>query len=101
MVDTVVFFKVLIALSGCVIIISAINYWLDNDKQQEIQSISIGCGILFCSLILWLYFNKYANNEFSLLLYIGTFTPVVGGSVGLIGLKLFRYIYDKHRKKLL
>lgn len=31
MVDTVVFLKVLIALSGCIIIISIMNYLIGND----------------------------------------------------------------------
>ena len=52
MVDTVVLLKVLIALSGCIIIISVMNYLIGNDKKQEIKTIAMAIGMLFWSLVL-------------------------------------------------
>lgn len=52
MIDTVVFLKVLIALSGCIIIISIMNYLIGNDKKQEIKTIAMAIGMLFWSLVL-------------------------------------------------
>lgn len=85
-------------ISACVIIISAINYWLGNDKEQEIQSVSIGLGMLFCSLALWLYFHRHIHEDFSSLLCIATLTPVLGALIGPGGLKMFRHVYESHSK---
>ena len=93
MVDTVVFLKVLIALSGCIIIISIMNYLIGNDKKQQIKTIAMAVGMLFWSLVLWLYFGKNIHYDSLLTLYIGILIPVVGMMTGWCGLKLFRKIF--------
>ena len=100
MVDTVVFLKVLIALSGCIIIISIMNYLIGNDKKQEIETIAMAIGMLFWSLVLWLYFDKNIHYDSLLTLYIGILIPIIGGANGLVVLKLLRFlIYKKFKRK--
>lgn len=100
MVDMVVFLKVLIALSGCIIIISVMNYLIGNDKKQEIETIAMAIGMLFWSLVLWLYFDKNIHYDSLLTLYIGILIPIIGGANGLVVLKLLRFlIYKKFKRK--
>ena len=100
MVDMVVFLKVLIALSGCIIIISVMNYLIGNDKKQEIETIAMAIGMLFWSLVLWLYFDKNIHYDSLLTLYIGILIPIIGGANGLAVLKLLKFlIYKKFKRK--
>lgn len=95
--EYIILLKVFMCLAGCIIVISAINHKLGYDKAQQIQSVSMGIGILFCSLMLWLYFSKNMHDDLELLLYVGTLTPVTGALIGLIGLKIFKN-YVKNTK---
>ena len=97
MVDMVVFLKVLIALSGCIIIISVMNYLIGNDKKQEIETIAMAIGMLFWSLVLWLYFDKNIHYDSLLTLYIGILIPIIGGANGLVVLKLVRLLRFKYK----
>ena len=96
----VVFLKVLIALSDCIIIISVMNYLIGNDKKQEIETIAMAIGMLFWSLVLWMYFDKNIHYDSLLKLYIGILIPIIGGANGLAVLKLLRFlIYKKFKRK--
>ena len=100
MVDMVVFLKVLMALSSCIIIISVMNYLICNDKKQEIETIAMAIGMLFWSLVLWLYFDKNIHYDSLLTLYIGILIPIIGGANGLAVLKLLKFlIYKKFKRK--
>ena len=90
--EYIILLKVFMCLAGCIIVISAIGYRLGYDKAQQIQSVSMGFGMLFLSFVLWLHFNKNMTDDLNLLLYIATMTPVVGALMGLIGLKIFQKI---------
>ena len=66
--EYIILLKVFMCLAGCIIVISAINHKLGYDKAQQIQSVSMGFGMLFLSFVLWLHFNKNMTDDLSLLL---------------------------------
>ena len=42
--------QVMLVLSLCVVLISTVNYLLQNDQKQEIKTIFIGLGMMVWSL---------------------------------------------------
>ena len=47
--------QVMLVLSLCVVLISTVNYLLQNDQKQGIKTIFIGLGMMDWSLVLHIY----------------------------------------------
>ena len=94
--------QVMLVLSLCVVLISTVNYLLQNDRKQEIKTIFIGLGMTVWSLGLHIYarFEGFDFESGDITIWLCAVIPIIGGANGLAVLKLLRFlIYKKFIRK--
>lgn len=92
--------QVMLVISVCVILFSVINYLLQNDPKQEVETIFIGLGMAVLSLGLHIYiklqvFDKQILESEDMTIWLCAVIPIIGGVVGLGILKLVKRLKYK------
>ena len=100
--ELLVWTQVMLVLSVCVILISVINYLLQNDPKQEVETIFIGLGMAVWSLGLHIYikFQGFDIQGFEgedMTIWLCAVIPIIGGATGLGFLKLVRLLIFKYK----
>ena len=91
--------QVMLVLSLCVVLISTVNYLLQDDQKQDIKTIFIGLGMMVWSLVLHIY-ARFGGFDFEGAIWLCAVISIVGGANGLAVLKLLRFlIYKKIKRK--
>lgn len=94
--------QVMLVLSVCVILFSVINYLLQNDPKQEVETIFIGIGMAVVSLGLHMYI-KFQGFEIQglegddMTIWLCAVIPIIGGVTGLAVLKLVKRLKYKYK----
>ena len=86
--------QVMLVLSVCVVLISTVNYLLQNDQKQDIKTIFIGLGMMVWSLVLHIYarFGGFDFEGADKTIWLCAVIPIIGGATGLTVLKLLRFL---------
>ena len=100
--EILVWTQVMLVLSVCVILFSVINYLLQNDPKQEVETIFIGIGMAVVSLGLHIYI-KFQGFEIQglegedMTIWLCAIIPIIGGAGGLAVLKLVKRLKYKYK----
>ena len=99
--ELLVWTQVMLVLSVCVILISVINYLLQNDPKQEVETIFIGLGMAVWSLGLHIYikfqgFYIQGLEGEDMTIWLCAVIPIIGGATGLGILKLVKRLKCKY-----
>ena len=100
--ELLVWTQVMLVLSVCVILFSVINYLLQNDTKQEVDTIFIGLGMAVVSVGLHIYI-KLQGLEIQglegedMTIWLCAIIPIIGGATGLGFLKLARMLRFKYK----
>ena len=94
--------QVMLVLSVCVTLFSVINYLLQNDPKQEVETIFIGLGMAVVSLGLHIYiklegFEIQGLEGEDMTIWLCAIIPIIGGATGLGFLKLVRLLRFKYK----
>ena len=94
--------QVMLVLSVCVILFSVVNYLLQNDPKQEVETIFIGLGMAVWSLALHIYiklqgFYIQGLEGDDMTIWLCAVIPIIGGVTGLGVLELVKRLKYKYK----
>ena len=94
--ELLVWTRVMMVLSICVVLTSFVNYLLKNEREQEIKSIFIGFGMGGVSLGLYLYvkfvgFDIQQCEGEDMTIWLCVVIPVIGGAIGCVLRKMTQW----------